>query len=204
MDPLWGKRIWSSLSRLSPNGIDGLDVLEWIQKKQVPYNKRVTYLRHTASYRPEKVNEPFRVQIYASGNLLQYDNDVTTHTSSMETIKTHWNSVISTPNTKYCTGDISNIYLMSDLINSEYVKFKVDMIPPCIVAHYDLKNLIHNGYIYAKIKKAWYGLKQAGGIAHNDLVQHLKKHGFVQAEKTDGLFRIQRYLFHPCSRRFWD
>ena len=25
-----------------PNGIDGLDVLEWITKQQVPYGKRVT------------------------------------------------------------------------------------------------------------------------------------------------------------------
>ena len=81
-------------------------------------------------------------------------DNVSTHTASMETIKTHWNSVISTPNAKYCTGDISNMYLMSDLINSEYVKFKVDMIPPHIIAHYKLKNLIHDGYIYAKINKA--------------------------------------------------
>ena len=106
----------------------------------------------------------------------------------METFKLHWNSVISTPNVKYCTGNISDMYLMSNLVNSEYVKFKVDMIPPRIIAHYKLEHLIHEGCIYAKINKAWYGLKQAGRIAHDNLVQHLKKHGFVQAKKTDGLF----------------
>ena len=62
------------------------------------------------------------------------------------------------------------------------------MIPPRIIAHYKLEHLIHEGSIYAKINNAWYRLNQSGRIAHNDLVQHLKKNGFVQAEKTDGLF----------------
>ena len=106
----------------------------------------------------------------------------------METIKLHWNSVISTPNAQYCTGDISNMYLMSDLIDSEYVKFKVDLIPPRILQYYNIQHLINEGYIYARINKAWYGLKNAGRIAHDDLVQHLQKHGFVQAQKTDGLY----------------
>ena len=47
----------------------------------------------------------------------------------METIKAHWNSVVSTENAKYCTGDISNMYLMSDLVESEYVKFDIKLIP---------------------------------------------------------------------------
>ena len=64
------------------------------------------------------------------------------------------------------------MYLMSDLVNSEYVKFKVDMIPPHIITHYKLEHLIHEGSIYAKINKAWYGLKKAERITHDDLVQH--------------------------------
>ena len=34
---------------------------------------------------------------------------------------------------------------------------------------------------------AWYGLKQAGKIAHDDLVAHLKTHGYKEAI-TQGLF----------------
>ena len=117
----------------------------------------------------------------------------------MEAIKTHWNSVSSTPNAKYCTGDISNMYLMSDLVNLEYVKFKVDMRPPCIIAYYKIQHLIHDGYINAKINKAWYGLRQSGLIAHDNLIQHLKKHKFVQAQKTDGFSRIFYVIFHLHS-----
>jgi len=70
----------------------------------------------------------------------------------------------------------------------EYVRFNIDLIPPCIIEHYQLQKLVHNGYVYAKIKRAWYGLKQSGKIAHDDLVAHLKTHGYVRASRTKGLF----------------
>ena len=53
-----------------PNGIDGLNVLDWITKQQVPYGKRVTYPCYTASYRQEKsmnptVSESVQVETYS-------------------------------------------------------------------------------------------------------------------------------------------
>ena len=106
----------------------------------------------------------------------------------METIKTHWNSVVSTPNARYCTGDISNMYLCSTLNDAEYFRFPIHLIPPNIIAHYKLQPLIYNGYVYAQIKKAWYGLKQSGKIAYSDLVAHLKTSGYHKAPRTKGLF----------------
>ena len=46
-----------------------------------------------------------------------------------------------------------------------------------------------DGYIYARVNKAWYGLKQAGKIAHDDLVQHLADAGYVKAPLVEGYFR---------------
>ena len=100
----------------------------------------------------------------------------------------HWNSVLSTPKAKYCTGDISNMYLMSTLPEAEYVRFRYDMIPPRIIKQYQLELLAVDGFVYARINKAWYGLKQGGKIAHDDLVDHLRKHGYVRSGSTDGLF----------------
>ena len=80
----------------------------------------------------------------------------------MKIIKTHWNSVVSTENAKYCTGDISNMYsmyLMSDLVESEYVKFDIKLIPQRIIDHYNLNDIVENRFVYAKINKAWFGLK---------------------------------------------
>ena len=77
---------------------------------------------------------------------------------------------------------------MSDLVDSAYVKFNYKFIPQRIIHHYKLDTIVDNGFVYAKINKAWYGLKQSGKIAHEDLVKHLNKHYYVQAEYTDGLF----------------
>ena len=77
---------------------------------------------------------------------------------------------------------------MSDLVESEYVKFDIKPIPQRIIDHYNLTNIVENGFVYAKINKAWFGLKQFGKISHDDLVQHLNKYGYYQAKNTDGLF----------------
>ena len=39
-----------------------------------------------------------------------------------------------------------------------------------------------------KFNEAWYGLKQSRKIAQDNLVKHLNKHGYVQAQTTNGLF----------------
>ena len=80
--------------------VDGMDVLEWIYRKDVPRNKQVTYPRYVVDVRPEK-SEPYRTRITAGGDKIDYEGNVTTHTASMETIKMHWNSVVSTPGAKY-------------------------------------------------------------------------------------------------------
>ena len=44
-----GKEFRRLFQGFSHNSIDGLDVLEWIKKNQVPRDKAVTYPRYTAS-----------------------------------------------------------------------------------------------------------------------------------------------------------
>ena len=127
---------------------EGMDVLNWIHRDQVPQNKKVTYSCYTVNIHPEK-SEIHRTIITAGGNRLNYLDNVSTHTASMETISTHWNSVISTPKVCYCTGDISNMYLCSTLNDAEDSRFPVDLISPNIIAHYKLQPLIRNGYAHA-------------------------------------------------------
>eukprot|EP00536_Pseudo-nitzschia_multiseries_P019208 jgi/Psemu1/59513/gm1.59513_g len=61
--------------------------------------------------------DPYRTRITAGGDQLEYHREVSTRTASMETIKTHWNSVVSTPGAKYCKGDISNCTYAPHLMN---------------------------------------------------------------------------------------
>ena len=83
--------------------------------------------------------------------------------------------MLSTKGAKYCTGDISNMYLCSWLKDYEYMCFSIDLIPPRIIAHYDLQGIVYKEYAYARIKPVWHGLKQLGKIAHNNLVELLEQ-----------------------------
>lgn len=167
--------------------VDGLDVLEVIHKFDIPTGKIVTYPRYTIDYRPEK-SDPWRTRITTGGDRIPYAGETSTHQASMETIKTMLNSVLSKETARCVTGDISNMYLESDLPEHEFVKFKYELIPPRIIEHYKLDQYVHNGYIYFRVKKAWYGLKQSGKIAHDDLVGLLASRGYHEKEHTPGLF----------------
>ena len=83
------------------------------------------------------------------------------------------------------------MYLESALVDPEYVRFKWDMIPPRIREYYKLDQYVVNGFVYALIAMAWYGLKQSGKIAHDDLVAHLVKE--IQESK------IYPRIILPCD-----
>ena len=168
--------------------VEGMNVCEWVPWDTIPKDKVVTYARYTVAYRPEKTDEPFRVQITAGGDRLIYDGPVSTQVAGMEIFKILLNSTISTEGAKMVTGDISNMYLESFLKDAEYVRFKIDQIPHNIIRQYNLEPMIRHGFVYAKINRAWYGLKQSGKIAHDDLVEHLKIDGYTKTN-TEGLFK---------------
>ena len=96
---------------------------------------------------PNKVDEPHQVRITTRENLLAYDSNVTTNTASMETIKAHWNQVISTQDACYGTGDLPNIYLMSNLTDSEYIKFNYNLISHRTIEHYNLDAIVGSFFL---------------------------------------------------------
>ena len=186
----WNQAGINEFSRLAQgyNGTKGLNVVTFIRARDMPRGKQATYARYVVDYRPEK-DEPWRLRITCGGDKLPYDGDTTTHAASMETIKCQLNSIISTPNAKAATADISNMYLASDLPEAEYVRFRMELIPEAIKEAYHLRSLATpNGFIYARVNKAWYGLKQAGKIAHDDLVQRLSDSGYKKADLVEGYF----------------
>ena len=167
---------------------DGMDVVTFINRRDMPNDKQATYARYVVDYRPEK-DEPWRLRITCGGDRLDYYGDTTTHSASMETIKCQLNNIISTPGSKCATGDISNMYLGSLLPEAEYVRFRLDLIPRAIIEHYKLGDLATNGFVYARVNKAWYGLKQAGKIAHDDLVKRMAEAGYRKHDLVEGYFR---------------
>ena len=51
----------------------------------------------------------------------------------------------------------------------KYARIKAEYLPDETIKKYNLKEKIHNGYVYIEIQKGMYGLPQAGKIA-NDLL----------------------------------
>ena len=60
--------------------------------------------------------------------------------------------------------------------------------PPDIRARYHIYGLISaDGYVYIKITKGMYGLKQAAIIAYNQLISHMDLHGYYPVPFTTGI-----------------
>ena len=108
----------------------------------------------------------------------------------MTTEKCLLNSVISTPKARALTADIKHFYLNNHLLEPEYLKLHVSVIPDEIIAVYNLQNLQdEKGWCYVKIFKGMYSLKQAGIIANQELQQHMSSYGYITVQCTLGLWK---------------
>ena len=96
------------------------------------------------------------MRITVGGNLIDYPREFTTCTADLTTSKVMWISVISTPGAKYACADVKNFYLMTPLDRYEYMKMKIDLIPPELIELYDLVPKVKYdkrgvGYVYMEI-----------------------------------------------------
>ena len=170
--------------------VEGTDTCFFIPKDRVPPDRIVTHARIICDHRPQKLDRPNRTRITAGGNIItDYPNNVSTDTAGLETIKLHWNSVISTPDGRYMTMDISNMYLNTHLDRYEYMRFHLRDLPPEIIEQYNLRDIAdENGWVYCEIRKAIYGLRQSGALAAEQLRKVLAPEGYFQSPHTPGLW----------------
>ena len=118
-----------------------------------------------------------------------YPGQTSTPHAGITTIKTHWNSVISTPNAKHSTININDIYLNSKLENFEYMRTPYDMIPQGIMNLYNLDEIVNDDdFVYIEVQGGMHGFPQSGKLAHDELVKHLKPYGYEPMTCTPGLW----------------
>ena len=170
--------------------VKGTNTITFIPQTLLPKDATVTYARIVPDYRPLKA-EPYRTRLTVGGDKLPYFNATKTDTASLPTIKTHLNSTISTEGARYATADISNFYLANNkLLYPEYMRINLKDLPDDIIQQYHLKQIADkHGFVYTRIDKGMYGLKQAGKIAYDNLVAHLKKFGYAPCRITKGLWK---------------
>ena len=92
------------------------------------------------------------------GDLINFPGDVTTPTAYIITAKIIFNSVLSSKNAKFMCADIANFYLNNPMNIYEYMKLTLEIIPEEIIQQYNLRNLVHKGFVYMEIQKSVYGL----------------------------------------------
>ena len=126
------------------------------------------------SLQPEK--ETNRTRAVLGDNLVHIPDDVGTPTADMMLFKILLNSVISTPEAKFMTINISNFYLNTPKTRYKYVKMRLADTSNEVVQEYNLHEsgqVKSDGFVYAEVRKGMYDLLQAGKLAQKLLEKRL-------------------------------
>jgi hypothetical protein len=97
---VWSTSSANEFGRLAQgigNMVKGTDTIFFIHKHQVPRErmKDVTYVKFVCEVKPNKM---YRTRMVVGGDKVNYPDDVSTPTAELLLVKTHVNSVVSTPN----------------------------------------------------------------------------------------------------------
>ena len=192
----WSKSFGNEIESLAqgmPGRVQGTETFFFIKCESIPVDRRkdVTYARIVCNVRPEKVNEPNRTRITVGGDKINYPYEVATTptTADLLTVKFLLNSILSTPGAKFCSIDIKNFYLCTPLKRYEYVRMNIRDFPDDVIERYKLNKLVNkDGMVFVEIRRGMYGLPQAGLLSQELLEKRLNKHGYVQSDRTPGLW----------------
>ena len=84
--------------------------------------------------------------------------------------------------------DIGNLYLTAALEYYEYMRMPLALFPAWTVQQYNLTKHALNGYVHIEMRKAVWGLPQAGILANKRLRWKLAPFGYYECENTPGLW----------------
>jgi hypothetical protein len=88
-----------------------------------------------------------------------------------------WNSVLSTDDAKYMCLDIKFFYLSAPLDHFKYMKMPIALFPQWTIDQYNLTKHALHGFVYLEMRRAVWGLPQAGILANKLLRKRLLPHG---------------------------
>ena len=183
----WG-RMAQGDNKTGEKGTNSIFVMNHEEIKHIPKDRVVTYARIVVDFRAQKT-DPNRVRITAGGNLIKYPGELTTRTADLTTSKVIWSSVLSTKDARFMGIDIKNFYLGTPLDRYEYMKLPLSLFPRHTIEQYDLRRHEKGGFVYVEIRRAIYGLPQAGILANKQLRERLAPFGYYEVAHTPGLWR---------------
>ena len=196
---------WGRLAQGNDAGVEHTDTIDFIFSHEVPTHKKVTYATFACDHRPLK-DEKWRIRIVVGGDKLPYDSDSGSPATNMLETKLLFNSVISDAKegARFCSMDLKDMFLHTPMREPEYMKVPFKYFPEDVRQKYNLYSKVHNGFIYIKIKKGMYGLKQAALLAYEFLSAILTKAGYAPIPATLGLWRhmSKKTIFSLCVDDF--
>ena len=79
----------------------------------------------------------------------------------------------------------------------EYTRIPQKYTPDDIWTHYSLDTIVADGgYLYAKIEREIYGLKQAAVLAYDHLVDNISSSGYSPIPTTIGMWKHNKIIFY--------
>ena len=175
---IWNRALsnqWGRLAQGNKYEVVATNTIVFISAKELPSDATVTYAAFVCDNRPLK-DEPWRVRIVVGGDVLTYAEDAASPTTAMMETKILINSVISdaSEGARFISLDLKDFYLASPMLTPEYMKVHISKFPDDIIEKYNLKDIVtHDGFIFIKIQKGMYGLRQAAILAYEQLVKFL-------------------------------
>ena len=208
---VWVQALNNELGRLSngykKNGICGTNTMQFIRKEDIPKHKKITYSNFVCDIRPLK-KEYYRVRMTVGGDKLDYFEDTASPTATLLDSKLIVNSTISDHKqygSKFCSVDIKNFFLQTKLEVPEFIRIHTKYISKDFLNEYNMHHLPDkDGYMYCRIDKGMYGLKQAAILAYKQLVKRLNTHGYHPLKSSNGLWKhsTRKILFALCVDDF--
>jgi hypothetical protein len=182
-------------NKTGQHGNNSIFVMTHAEILLIPADCTIMYTRVVVNFCPQKL-DPHQIWITAGSNLINYPGELTTKTADLTTSKLMWNSILSTKGAKFMCLDIKNFYLTAPLDCFEYMKMPLSLFPPWTKEQYNLDKLTKNRFVYLEMRRAIWGLPQAGILANKLLRKRLIPHGYYECKYTLGLWR---HLTHPIS-----
>ena len=183
-DDTWVTSLSNELGRVMKgvgDRIKGTDTMEFVKKSEIPKHKKVTYANFVCDYRPLK-SEKYRVRMTIGGDRLDYAEETASPAASLIETKLLINSVISDAKNgaRFLTLDLKDHFLQTIMKEPEYMRIHSKYLTKEIKNQYKTNNYVwKDGFIYCKIKRGMYGLKQAARLAYDLIKQRLKPYGYT-------------------------
>ena len=158
------------------------------------------HMHNVCDHRPLK-SVPWRVRIVVGGDRLSYPDDPTSPSCGLLETKIILNSAISDAKrgVRFCTVELKDHFLGSPMQRLEYMKVPFARFPPDIVQRYNLDALkTEDGFIYIRINKGMYGLKQAALLAYDNIVNILEPHGYYPEPNTQEIWAHKTKSIRFC------